>query len=119
MGRSRIDATVTPQQQQAVEQIAIETGLSSSAVVSEAVSLYLTAYMEAKRGHRLVTLDPETQRPACALVTPTLSAMEWAGHIASVKIAPEAVQAVQAMIDDPPAPNAALREAMRKRKREP
>lgn len=110
----RLDATVTADQDQAVEQIALERGLSKSAVVSEAIALYTKAILEAKRGRRLVMLDPLNQQPAVELTTPTLTAMEWKQHSQYVEVSPDALQTIQELIDSPAAPTAALREVVTK-----
>ena len=116
-GRPRVEATVTDSQSQAVQQIADQMGLSRSEVVGEALGLYVKIFMEAKLGHRLVTLDPKTQRPVCELVTPTLAALEWTLHQEPIEVSPEAMNEIQQIIAKPPAPTVALRKGLAKRKR--
>ena len=102
-----------PSQHQAVQQIAAELGMSRSELVSEAIGLFVKVILEAKRGHRLVTLDPLSQRPAVEITTPTLAALEWALHQQQVQLPPDALETIEGMLDTPAAPTAALHDVMK------
>lgn len=71
----RVDATLPDSRGHALDALADERGPSRSRVVDEAVGLFLKAVLEARRGHRLVTLAGD--ETACELSTPTLAALEW------------------------------------------
>ena len=79
----RLEATVPDGRGEAAGKLADELGLSRSQLIDEALSLFLKAVVEVRRGRRLVTMDPSSSSPACELVTPTLSAMRT--HLATSK----------------------------------
>jgi hypothetical protein len=81
--------------------------------VSEAIGVYIKAFNEAKRGNRLVALDPLSQRPVCDLSTPALAAMGWAQDVQRVQLPPSAPEAVADMSESPPAPTNALKKSMK------
>src|SRR5690348_5820814 len=110
----RLEATISEGQDLAVRQLAEETGLSRSQIVGEAVGLFLKVYLEAKNGRRVVTIDPLTRQTICELVTPTLSALEWAQHVERVQVSPAALETVADMVERPTPPTAALRDAMKR-----
>jgi hypothetical protein len=91
--------------------------LSKSQVVDEALSIFLKAYMETKRGNRLAIVEPETQRTVCEVASPSLSQVEWASFRRSLKLAPAAAKKVRRMVERPAAPTPALRKAMARRRR--
>ena len=73
----RLEANVSDNRGTAAMQLAEELGLTQSQLIDEALSLFLKAVLEARRGRRLVTLDPDSSTPATLLATPTLAALEW------------------------------------------
>jgi hypothetical protein len=64
----------------AVAQLATELQVSHEEVVDEAIALFLRAVLEIRRGRRLVTLDPADPKSTCEVVTPIMTALEWARH---------------------------------------
>jgi hypothetical protein len=110
----RLEATVPDARGNAVSRLADELGLSRSQIVDEALSLFLKAVLEIRRGKRLVTLDPRTQQPACELATPTLSALEWAMAPEALEMSPAAVAKVAELTVAQRAPSKRLRAAARR-----
>jgi len=55
----RLEATVPESRGSAVQELADELGLSRSQIIDEALSLFIKAVLEIRRGRRLVTLDPD------------------------------------------------------------
>ena len=107
----RVEATLPDSRGRALDHLADELGLSRSQVVDEAVGLFLKAVLEARRGHRLVTLSGD--EPACELSTPTLAAMEWTARSQPVVLSNTAVDRIADLLEQPPAPNARLVQALR------
>src|SRR5689334_25081957 len=112
----RLEATVPENRGTAVVQLADELGLTRSQLIDEALTLFLKAVLEVKRGRRLVTLDPRTSQPACELATPTLSALEWATKPAHLRLSTKALAKVRDLAEAPPAPSSRLRAAAKRRR---
>jgi hypothetical protein len=110
----RLEATVPDSRGNAIVELAEELGLSRSQLVDEALALYLKVVLEARRGRRLVTLDPGSSSPACELTTPTLTAFEWARSPQRLALPPAAVETMRALVTAPPAPNERLRAAAKR-----
>ena len=113
----RLEATVPDSRGTAVAEIAEELGLSRSQVIDEALSLFLKAVLEVRRGRRLVTIDSDTTHPACEISTPTLAALEWAGRPQKLELPVAAIAKMQALVDAPPAPGERLRAAAKRQRR--
>jgi len=114
----RLEATVPDTRGNAVVQLAEELGLSRSQLVDEALALFLKAVLEVRRGRRLVTIDPNTDQPACELATPTLSALEWAQRTERLELPTEALEKMRALNDAPPVPSQRLRAAAKRHGKE-
>ncbi len=110
----RVEATLPDSRGLALGELAEELGLSRSQIVDEAVGLFLKAVMEARRGHRLMTVAGD--QPACELSTPTLAAMEWAAHAKPLVLPEAAVENIADLVEKPPAPSARLTEAFRRKR---
>lgn len=110
----RVEATLPDSRGEALDQLADDLGLSRSQVVDEAVGLFLKAVLEARRGHRLVTLAGD--KPACELSTPTLAAMEWTARSQPLVLSDSAVEKIAGLLDNPPAPSTRLAQASRRRR---
>lgn len=110
----RVEATLPDSRGRALDELADELGLSRSQVVDEAVGLFLKAVLEARRGHRLVTLSGD--KPACELSTPTLAAMEWTARSQPLVLADSAVEKIADLLDSPPAPSTRLTQALRRKR---
>ncbi len=113
----RLEATVPDSRGAAVVELAAELGLSRSQLVDEALALFLKAVLEIRRGRRLVTLDPQSEHPACELATPTLSALEWAAKPEKVSLPADALAKMQELIDSKPKPGARLKAAAKRHRR--
>ena len=110
----RLEATVPDSRGKAIVQLAEELGLSRSQLVDEALSLFLKAVLELRRGRRLVTVDSRSGAAACEMATPTLSALEWALEPAKLELSPTALAKVKARLDAPAKPSARLRAAAKR-----
>ena len=113
----RLEATVPENRGTAVVQLAEELGLTRSQLIDEALTLFLKAVLEVKRGRRLVTLDPRTSQPACELATPTLLALEWALQPRKVALPAEAFAKMHALTETPPKPGPRLRAAAKRHRK--
>jgi hypothetical protein len=113
----RLEATISATRRDQLRALQAELKLSKSQVVDEALSIFLKAYMETKRGNRLAIVQPEIQRIVCEVASPSLSQVEWATFRRNMKLGPAATKKVRQMIDRPVAPTPALRKAMARRRR--
>jgi hypothetical protein len=110
----RLEATVPDNRGNAVVQLADELGLSRSQLIDEALTLFLKAVLEIRRGRRLVTLDPQTRQPACEIATPTLAALEWALQPEKLALPPEALARMNQVLEAEPPPGPRLRAATKR-----
>ena len=113
----RFEATIPENRGSAVVQLADELGLTRSQLIDEALTLFLKAVLEIKRGRRLVTLDPRTSQPACELATPTLSALEWALQPQRLALSAEVIAKMHELSEAAPKPSARLREAAQRHRK--
>lgn len=112
----RLEATVPDSRGSAVQELADQLGLSRSQIIDEALSLFLKAVLEIRRGRRLVTQDPRNQA-VCELMTPTLAALEWALSPDKLELPDAALAKMKEMVDAPAEPSARLRAAAKRRRR--
>lgn len=113
----RLEATVPDSRGSAVQELADELGLSRSQIIDEALSLFIKAILEIRRGRRLVMLDPQNIEAVCELMTPTLTAIEWALKPEKIELSDVALAKIQKMVDAPAEPSAPLRAAAKRRRR--
>lgn len=113
----RLEATVPDSRGSAVQELADELGLSRSQIIDEALSLFIKAVLEIRRGRRLVTLDQQTDTAACELMTPTLTAIEWALKPEKLELSDAALAKMQNMVGAPAKPTARLHAAVKRRRR--
>jgi len=113
----RLEATIPESRGSAVQALAEELGLSRSQIVDEALSLFIKAVLEIRRGRRLVTLDPQNGHAVCELMTPTLTAIEWALEPEKLELPDAALAKMREMVDAPAEPSARLRAAAKRRRR--
>ncbi len=59
----RLEATITDTRAAQLEEMIAELKTTRSQIADEALALFLKALMEAKRGHRVAIIEPES-RPA-------------------------------------------------------
>ncbi len=110
----RLEATIPDQRANAAVELADELGLSRSQLMDEALSLFLKAVMEVRRGRRLFTVDPSTAKTECEMSTPTLAALEWALRPQPLELPPEAVTKMREMVSTPAKPNERLKAAAKR-----
>ena len=110
----RLEATLPDSQGDALIKLAAELGLSRSQVVDEAVSLFLKAVLEARKGRRLVTVDADTPGPVCEMATPTLSTLEWTASAKPLRLPTAAVVKMQSLTESPRKPGTRLPSAARR-----
>jgi len=113
----RLEATVPENRGTAVVQLADELGLTRSQLIDEALTLFLKAVLEVKRGRRLVTMDPRSSQPACELATPTLSALEWALQPEKLALPPGALAKMKALTEAAPKPGPRLQGAAKRHRK--
>lgn len=113
----RVEATIPDSHGSAVEELAEELGLSRSQIIDEALSLFVKAVLEVRRGRRLMTVDPQNTEAACELVTPTLAALEWARKSHRLELTESALAKVHEMVAAPASPSERLRAATRRHRR--
>lgn len=113
----RLEATVSEPRGTAVIQLADDLGITRSQLINEALTLFLKAVLEVKRGRRLVSMDPRTSQPTGELVTPTLLALEWAQEPQSLTLPAEAVAKMQELTEAPPKAGFRLRAAAKRHQR--
>jgi hypothetical protein len=110
----RLEATIPDNRGSAVVQLADELGLSRSQLIDEALSLFLKAVVEVRRGRRLVTVDPSSLQPACELATPTLAALEWALKPQTFALPPAAITKMRELANEAPKPGPRLKAAAKR-----
>jgi hypothetical protein len=110
----RLEATVPDNRGNAVIELADELGLSRSQLIDEALSLFLKAVLEVRRGRRLVMVDPSSSHPACEIATPTLAALEWAHKPDVLKLPAAALARVKKRTEVPPPPGRRLKAAAKR-----
>jgi hypothetical protein len=111
----RVEATIPDSRGSAMEELAEELGLSRSQIIDEALSLFVKAVLEVRRGRRLLTVDPQSVHAACELVTPTLAALEWSLKPAKLELSEAALAKIQEVIKAPARPSERLRAAAKRR----
>jgi predicted GNAT superfamily acetyltransferase len=109
----RFEATLSEPKGKALIELAESLGLSRSQLMDEALGLFLTTALEVRRGRRLCLVDGDTRQPLMGLVTPSLAALEWSNHQHSLEVSPQEMEQLAALVQQPPAPTAALRAALR------
>jgi hypothetical protein len=113
----RLEATIPDNRGKAAVELADELGLSRSQLVDEALSLFLKAVIEVRRGRRLVTVDPASRQPACEMATPTLSALEWALQPQPLELPPTALEKMRELSVAGSKPSARLKAAAKRHAR--
>lgn len=107
----RVEATVPDSRGAALKELAEQLGLSRSQVIDEALSLFLMAVMEVRRGRRFVSLDREGDERT-ELMTPTLAQLEWMFSEQALPLGEEAAGRIAELVESPPRAVDALRAAL-------
>ncbi|MGE0328936.1 MAG: hypothetical protein AB7S68_41860 [Polyangiaceae bacterium] len=107
----RLEATIPDSRGNAVLKAAEELGLSRSQLIDEALALFLKAITEAKRGRRVVVVDPETSETVIELSSPTLTALEWALNPQPLKLSGAELASLRSVAESPTQPNERLKAA--------
>ena len=107
----RLEATVPDSRGAALRELAEELGLSKSQVVDEALSLFLMAVMEIRRGRRFISIGDEGERHA-EVITPTLAQLRWMFTRGGHGLSSAAAERIERLVESPPAPTDALRETL-------
>jgi len=113
----RIEATLPEPTNRQLSEVSRELGVSKSQVIEEALSLFLRAVLEAKRGRRIAVIETDTQRPICEVVSPSITQVEWTLHRERIVVGRQEAQKLRVLVDDPPAPNPVLQRLMGKKRR--
>jgi uncharacterized protein (DUF1778 family) len=112
----RLEATIPDPQGEAADKAAEELGLTRSQLIQEAVALYLKAFMEVRRGHRLAVIDRASQTPLVELTSPALTQLEWLATGGTIELSATAAERMAALASKPAAPTPALKKAVRRRR---
>jgi hypothetical protein len=112
----RIEATIPDLKSKQVDSLAEELGVSKSQLVDEALSLFVKAALETKQGHRVAIVAGDSREAICELASPSLIQLEWVAHRHKLKVSAKGMQRIAKLIETPPAPGAALRRAMARKK---
>lgn len=113
----RLEATVPDSHGTAAIELADELGLSRSQLIDEALTLFLKAVLEVRRGRRLVTVTPGSEEPACDMATPTLAALEWAQKPEQLLLPAKSVARMRQLAEASARPGARLREGAKRHAR--
>jgi hypothetical protein len=111
----RLEATIPDSRGSAVQELADQLGLSRSQIIDEALTLFLKAVLETRRGRRLMTMDPDDQGSACEFVTPTLATLEWALQPQRLALPDAALAKIQELAGAAAKPSPRLRAAAKRR----
>jgi DNA-binding FadR family transcriptional regulator len=111
----RVEATVPDARAMALDEMAVELGVSRSQIIDEALSLFLKAVLEVRQGRRVVSMGPAGSLSTTEIVTPTLAQLEWTAHRQALALSAAAVKKVAALASRPAKPNANLRKLMASR----
>ena len=114
----RIEATLPDTRRAQLDALEAELHLSKSQVIDEALSLFVKAVLEAKRGNRLGIIEGSSGRTLIELVSPSLSHLEWARQPRPVKVSRAAAAKMAELSARPAAPTPALKRAMARHRRE-
>jgi len=107
----RVEATVPDSRGVALKELADQLGLTRSQVIDEALSLFLMAVLEVRRGRRFVSMG-QGDNDRTSLMTPTLAQLEWMFGQQPLGLSPKATGRLMDVLDDPPEANDALRAAL-------
>jgi len=107
----RVEATVPDSRGVALKELAEQLGLSKSQVIDEALSLFLMAVMEIRRGRRFVSIG-RADEARSEIMTPTLAQLEWMANKSPLGLSDEAVERLAGLVESPPEPNEALKGAL-------
>ena len=113
----RLEATVPDSHGTAAIELADELGLSRSQLIDEALTLFVKAVLEVRRGRRLVTVAPGSDEPACDMATPTLAALEWARKPEKLLLPEKSIALMRKLAEAPARPSTRLREAAKRQAR--
>ncbi len=81
--------------------------MSKSQVIDEALSLFLTAVMEVRRGRRFVAIGPSAGDQT-NLMTPTLAQLEWMFSKHPTGLSDEATKRMATLVESPSEANEAF-----------
>lgn len=108
----RLEASIPDLRAGVVVELAEELGLSRSDVIDEALSLFVKAVMEARKGRKPMLVDCQSGEVMGDLSSPTLTMLEWKARHLVLPV--EEVEKIAALLEDPPPVSPALVRAMRR-----
>jgi hypothetical protein len=114
---SRIEATIPEPRLEQVKHLEQELGLTKSQIVEEAIGLFFKAVLEVGKGHRVGFMANDRKSLVVEFTSPALSQVEWAAHRETIRLSDTGFDRVQELVEKPPAPTAALKAAMARRKK--
>jgi hypothetical protein len=107
----RLETTLPEIRREQLRMLQAELKLTKSQVIDEALSIFIQAHMETKRGNRLAIIDADGRQTG-EVASLALSQVEWAAFSKRLELSTTAVRKIRRMIKHPIAPTAALRKAM-------
>lgn len=113
---SRLEATVPEARLEQVNHLEEELGMSKSQIIDEALSLFFKTVMELKQGWRIAFLDANSQRVR-EFTSPALTQVEWATRRERIVLPDADFDRAQKLLENPPGPTPALKEAVARRNR--
>lgn len=114
---SRIEATIPEPRLAQVKHLEEELGLTKSQIVEEAIGLFFKAVLEIRQGHRVGFVANDRKSLVVEFTSPALSQVEWAAHRAPLTLSNRGFDRMQRLVDKPPAPVAALKAAVARRRK--
>ena len=109
----RVEATISDPSGDQLTLLSKELGVSKSQIVEEALSLFVKAVIEARKGRRLAIVEPKDQRTICEIASPSLTQVEWTAHRETIMLSAAEFQRVADLIANPPKPNERLKAALK------
>lgn len=115
----RVEATISEPLYAQLVEVAERLHVTKSAILDEALALFLTGLTEARHGRRVAIIDPRAPADRAVVsqvATPLLSQAEWVSHRANITLSRNAAEKVDELLAHPPQPTPALRKAVARRK---
>lgn len=107
----RVEATVPDSRGAALKELSEQLGMSKSQVIDDALSFFLMAVMEVRKGRRFMSVGSNDDARA-EVMTPTLAQMQWMIARQDLNLSDEGMGRMLDLIDNPPEANDALRAAL-------
>lgn len=112
----RFEATLPDPRGKVLVELAEELHISRSQLMDEALSIFIKAVMEVRKGKRLMAVDPDDLKTSCELSSPTLAHVEWASQMQPLELSRGEMETLAEVLSKPAAePNESLKRALKSR----